>query len=49
MCLKKLPVPPKTIEDAVDRSISEMTLKDKTTIANMGIDELVNLQEHLGT
>jgi len=47
--LKKLPVPPKTVEDAVDRLISEMKLKDKTTIANMGMDELVTLEEYLGT
>jgi len=27
--------PPKTVEDAVDRLITEMALKDKTTLANM--------------
>ena len=40
--------PPKTVQDAVDRLINELPLKDKTTIANMAEDDLVTLQTNLG-
>ena len=32
--------PPKTVDEAVDRLISELPLKDRVTIANMNISEL---------
>ena len=40
---------PKTVKDAVDRLIGELSLKDKTTIANMAEDELITLQTTLGS
>lgn len=40
--------PPKTVEEAVDRLIDELSLKDKTTIGNMAEDELINLHISLG-
>jgi len=43
-----LPVPPGTVDEAVDRLIGRMTVKDRVTIANMGIDELVALHRSLG-
>jgi Circularly permutated YpsA SLOG family/Domain of unknown function (DUF6794) len=46
--LEKLPVLPKTIYEAVDRLITELTLKDKVLIANMTHDELVDLNSNLG-
>lgn len=42
------PAIPKTIHDAVERLIAEMTLKDKVVIANMTHDELVDLNSNLG-
>ena len=45
--LDKLPVPPKTVDEAVDRLLSDLDLKDKTVIANMSIDNLVNLHTNL--
>ena len=35
---------PKTVEEAVDRLINELALKDKSTIANMAEEELSTLQ-----
>ena len=46
--LEKLPIPPKSVKEAVDRLISEMALKDKVIIANMTYDELVGLNLNLG-
>jgi hypothetical protein len=46
--LEKRPVLPKTIHEAVERLITEMVLKDKVVIANMGHDELVDLNSNLG-
>lgn len=46
--LEKLPVPPRTVEEAVERLISEMALKDKVIIANMTYGELVDLNSNLG-
>ena len=45
---ERLPVPPKTVDEAVDQLIRRMSLKDRVTIANMGIDELIGLQSSLG-
>jgi hypothetical protein len=41
--------PPKTVQEAVARLISELPLKDKTTIASMAEDELITLQFTLGS
>jgi hypothetical protein len=41
--------PPKTVAEAVDRLIDELSLKDKTTIASMAEDELTTLQFTLGS
>lgn len=46
--LEKFHVLPKTIHEAVDRLIMELTLKDKVLIANMTYDELVDLNSNLG-
>lgn len=46
--LEKLPVLPKTINEAVERLISELALKDKVIIANMTYGELVDLNSNLG-
>jgi len=40
--------PPKTVEEAVDRLIGEISLKDRTTISNLAEDELVSLRINLG-
>ena len=40
--------PPKTVEDAVQRLINNLPLKEKITIANMVEDELLNLNAYLG-
>ena len=45
--LEKLPVPPKTVDEAVDRLIEDLDLSDKVTIANMNLDDLVNLHSSL--
>ncbi len=47
--LKKLHVPPKTVNEAVDILMSEMPLKDKVIIANMTYGELVGLNSNLGS
>ena len=39
---------PQNIDEAVERLISQMPLKDKTTMANMSPDELPNLKLSLG-
>jgi hypothetical protein len=39
---------PQTVQEAIARLISELPLKDKTTIANMGEDELTTLNSLLG-
>jgi hypothetical protein len=46
--LEKFHVLPKTIDEAVDRLIMELALKDKVLIANMTYDELVDLNSNLG-
>ena len=40
---------PKTVQEAVDRLIDELPLKDKTTIASIVEDELITLQFTLGS
>jgi len=45
--LEKLPVPPKTVDEAVDRLIEDLDLSDKVKIANMDLDDLVNLHSNL--
>ena len=44
---EKLPVPPKTVDEAVDRLISDLDLKDQAIIANMVLDDLINLHSNL--
>ena len=39
---------PKTVDQAVDRLIDELSSKDKTTISNLAEDELINLHINLG-
>jgi hypothetical protein len=39
---------PKTVDEAVDRLISEMHLKDRTTMANMSAEEVAALNQTLG-
>lgn len=39
---------PKTVQEAIQMLIDELPLKEKTTIANMTEDELVNLNAYLG-
>lgn len=41
-------MPPRTVEEAVDRLINELSLKDRTTISNLAKDELINLHINLG-
>ena len=45
--LDKLPIPPKTVDDAVNRLIEDLDLRDKVKIANMNLDELVNIHSAL--
>ena len=45
--LEKLPDPPKTVDETVDRLLEDLDLSDKVEIANMNLDELVNLHPHL--
>ena len=42
------PQQPETVNKAVERLISELPLKDKTAIANMDEDDLINLHSSLG-
>jgi len=41
--------PPQNVEDAVERLISELPLKDRVTIANMTVEELPGLMTTLGS
>ncbi len=45
--LEKLPVPPKTVDEAVERLISDVDLKSRVKIASMDLDDLVNLYPNL--
>jgi hypothetical protein len=40
--------PPQTVQEAVDRLIDELPLKDKATIAGIAEDDLATLQNNLG-
>ena len=40
--LDKLPIPPKTVDEAVDRMISDLDLESKAKIANMDLNNLAN-------
>jgi hypothetical protein len=42
------PAAPRTVDEAVEALLSDMPLKDKTTVANMSHDELPNLHLTLG-
>jgi hypothetical protein len=46
--LKKLPLPPKTVDEAVDQIIKEMPLKDRVYMANIKKEELQVLNLSLG-
>jgi hypothetical protein len=41
--LKKLPIPPKTIDEAIERLIYTFDLEDKLKIANMRLNDLLDL------
>ena len=41
--LDKLPIPPKTVDEAVDQVISDLDLKDKIKIANMDLSDLLDV------
>ena len=45
--LEKLPIHPRTVDEAVDRVIEDLDLRDRVTISNMDLDDLVNLHPHL--
>ncbi|MFC1488581.1 YpsA SLOG family protein [Thermodesulfobacteriota bacterium] len=47
--LKKFPVPPKTVDEAVERLLSDLDLQSKVAIANMDLDDLINFQSTLFT
>ncbi len=40
--------PPKTVQEAIHKLINDLSLKEKTAIANMAEDELMNLNAFLG-
>jgi hypothetical protein len=46
---RKSSKPPKTVDQAVDRLIDELSLKDRTAISNMAEKDLTTLQFSLGT
>ncbi len=45
--LDKLPIPPKTVDEAVDRMISDLDLESKAKIANMDLNNLANVHFEL--
>jgi len=45
--IDKLPIPSKTVDEAVDKMMSDLDLKRKTKIAKMNLDELVGLHPKL--
>jgi hypothetical protein len=47
--LDKLPIPPKTVDEAVERLISDLDSEDKVKIAKMDSNELVNVHSRLKT
>lgn len=46
--LNNLPVPPKTVDEAVDQIITEMPLRDRMEVANMTKEKLRSLNQCLG-
>ena len=46
--LEKLPIPPKTVDEAVNQIITEMPLKDRVYMANIKKEELQSLNLSLG-
>lgn len=40
--INKLPIPPKTVDEAVERLISTLDLKEKVKIANQNLDDIAN-------
>jgi hypothetical protein len=44
--LKKLPIPPRTIDEAVERLMYNFDLEDKVKIANMKLNDLMDLPTH---
>jgi len=40
--INKLPIPPKTVDEAVERLISNLDLKEKVNIASQNLDDLCN-------
>ncbi|MFO7971019.1 MAG: putative molybdenum carrier protein [Desulfobacterales bacterium] len=45
--LNKLPIPPKTVDEAVDQVISDLDLKVKIKIANADLNDLLDLRSNL--
>ena len=45
--LEKLPVPPKTVDEAVNRLIEDLDLQDRVKIANTDLDDLVDIHSGL--
>ena len=45
--LSKLPISPKTVDEVVDRLISEMDLRSRVMIANMNLDQVMDLHSNL--
>lgn len=45
--LDKLPIPPKTVDEAVDQVISDLDLKDKIKIANMDLNDPLDIDAKL--
>jgi hypothetical protein len=44
--LYKLPIPPKTVDEAVDQIISDLDLKDRRKIANMDLSDVLDIQSN---
>jgi len=45
--LEKLPAPPRTVDEAIDRVIEDLDLRDKVSIAKMHLEELAILHSSL--
>ena len=43
--LKKFPLPPESVDEAIEMLMNGMSLKQKVTMANMNADNLVSLQQ----
>jgi hypothetical protein len=40
--INKLPIPPKTLDEAVEQLISKLDLKEKVKLANQNVDDFFN-------